>query len=91
MLRRFRFNSHQVTSKKPSPVLRKRPLPALLRTALLSTVLRELATSVNRGVRRGTGSPGALQRVAIGLRRLKGNGADDNLLQKIRNQVKLAP
>ena len=32
-----------------------------------------------------------LGRAAFGLRRPKGNGSDDNLLQKIRNQVRLAP
>jgi hypothetical protein len=32
-----------------------------------------------------------LERVAFGLRRQKGNGADGNLLQKIRNRIKLAP
>src|SRR5277367_4617599 len=31
------------------------------------------------------------ERAAFGLRRPKGNGSDDNLLQKIRNWVKLAP
>jgi hypothetical protein len=35
--------------------------------------------------------PPALERVAFGLRRQKGNGADGNLLQKIRNGIKLAP
>jgi hypothetical protein len=32
----------------------------------------------------------ALDRAAFGLRRPKGNGLDGNLLQKIRNNVKLA-
>jgi hypothetical protein len=32
-----------------------------------------------------------LERAAFGLGRAKGSGSDDNLLQKIRNLVKLAP
>jgi hypothetical protein len=32
-----------------------------------------------------------LERAAFGLRRLKGNGSDDNLLQKIRNKIKFGP
>jgi len=32
-----------------------------------------------------------LERVAFGLKRPKGNGSDDNMLQKLRNRVKLGP